>query len=100
MLESLAKHYKFDTDAALCSELPEAIRQHRAARQRRRPDQVQATSTTGAHLQPQAPFEGIIPNLERRYRETDSMAVREELAKYLSNQALRSSRRSPSACAS
>ena len=27
-------------------------------------------------------FEGIIPNLERRYRETDSMAVREELAKY------------------
>jgi excinuclease ABC subunit A len=30
-------------------------------------------------------FEGIIPNLERRYRETDSMAVREELAKYLNN---------------
>ncbi|QHS11200.1 excinuclease ABC subunit UvrA [Sinimarinibacterium sp. NLF-5-8] len=31
-------------------------------------------------------FEGIIPNLERRYHETDSEAVREELAKYLSNQ--------------
>jgi excinuclease ABC subunit A len=30
-------------------------------------------------------FEGIIPNLERRYRETDSMAVREELSKYLNN---------------
>ena len=32
-------------------------------------------------------FEGIIPNLERRYRETDSAAVREELAKYQNNQA-------------
>jgi excinuclease ABC subunit A len=31
-------------------------------------------------------FEGIIPNLERRYRETDSVAVREELAKYQNNQ--------------
>src|SRR5262249_1774886 len=32
-------------------------------------------------------FEGIIPNLERRYRETDSVMVREELAKYLNNKA-------------
>jgi excinuclease ABC subunit A len=31
-------------------------------------------------------FEGIVPNLERRYRETDSVMVREELAKYLNNQ--------------
>ncbi|MZR11400.1 excinuclease ABC subunit UvrA, partial [Escherichia coli] len=31
-------------------------------------------------------FEGIIPNLERRYKETDSIAVREELAKYQNNQ--------------
>ena len=30
-------------------------------------------------------FEGIIPNLERRYRETDSVMVREELAKYLNS---------------
>lgn len=32
------------------------------------------------------PFEGIIPNLERRYRETESNSVREELAKFLSTQ--------------
>ncbi|MCO6763649.1 hypothetical protein KQH43_31640, partial [Streptomyces sp. EL5] len=32
------------------------------------------------------PFEGILPNLERRYRETESQSVREELAKYLSTQ--------------
>ncbi|WP_417359655.1 excinuclease ABC subunit UvrA [Gallaecimonas pentaromativorans] len=31
-------------------------------------------------------FEGVIPNMERRYRETDSNTVREELAKYLANQ--------------
>jgi excinuclease ABC subunit A len=31
------------------------------------------------------PFEGIIPNMERRYRDTDSSSVREELAKFLSN---------------
>ncbi len=33
-------------------------------------------------------FEGIIPNLERRYKETDSLPVREELAKYLGSPAL------------
>lgn len=32
------------------------------------------------------PFEGIVPNLERRYRETESATVREELAKFLSTQ--------------
>ncbi|MBT8061452.1 MAG: excinuclease ABC subunit UvrA, partial [Gammaproteobacteria bacterium] len=32
------------------------------------------------------PFEGILPNMERRYRETESSMVREELAKYLSSQ--------------
>lgn len=32
------------------------------------------------------PFEGILPNLERRYRETESVTVREELAKFLSTQ--------------
>lgn len=33
------------------------------------------------------PFEGILPNMERRYRETESQMVREELAKYLNSQA-------------
>lgn len=32
------------------------------------------------------PFEGILPNMDRRYRETESNAVREELAKYLATQ--------------
>ena len=41
-----------------------------------------------ARTQRKHAFEGILPNLERRYRETDSAAVREELAKYLSDAAL------------
>lgn len=32
------------------------------------------------------PFEGILPNMERRFRETESSMVREELAKYMSSQ--------------
>ncbi len=40
----------------------------------------------GDIVQRQHPFEGIVPNLERRYRETESQSVREELAKYLSTQ--------------
>jgi excinuclease ABC subunit A len=40
----------------------------------------------GKKLNKKHPFEGIIPNMERRYRETDSVAVREELARYRSLQ--------------
>ncbi len=40
------------------------------------------------------PFAGIIPNLERRYRETDSRIVREELSKYISRNPARSARAS------
>ncbi|MDR0781501.1 MAG: excinuclease ABC subunit UvrA, partial [Pseudomonadales bacterium] len=40
----------------------------------------------GASYKRSAPFEGILPNMERRYRETDSLMVREDLAKYLSSQ--------------
>ena len=43
-------------------------------------------SARGARFTRTHPFEGVIPNLERRYRETDSGTVREELAKYLSVQ--------------
>jgi excinuclease ABC subunit A len=41
----------------------------------------------GTTLRPQHTFEGIIPNLERRYRGSDSNAVREELSKYISSSA-------------
>ncbi|EWH10817.1 excinuclease ABC subunit A [Catenovulum agarivorans DS-2] len=41
----------------------------------------------GDIIRRQHPFEGIIPNMERRYRETESNSVREEMAKFLNNQA-------------
>jgi excinuclease ABC subunit A len=43
----------------------------------------------GGRTQRKHRFEGIIPNLERRYRETESPAVREELSKYISEQPCR-----------
>ncbi len=47
---------------------------------------LSATSTTAATSSSARTFEGILPNLERRYRETESATVREELAKFLSTQ--------------
>ncbi|MEJ2407571.1 MAG: excinuclease ABC subunit UvrA, partial [Candidatus Thiodiazotropha sp.] len=40
----------------------------------------------GRSVKKSHPFEGIIPNMQRRYRETDSNAVREELSRYISSQ--------------
>ncbi len=85
MLQCLATHYGFDLETPF-EELPAAI-QHAV---------LQGSGTTkikfiyvgerGNKTQREHTFEGIIPNLERRYRETDSLVVREELAKYLNSQ--------------
>ena len=47
---------------------------------------MESGSSAGRKVTKKHPFEGIIPNMERRYRETDSVAVREELARYRSMQ--------------
>ena len=84
-VSSLAKHYKFDPDAPFES-LPEKTRQvllYGSGESKLPfdyPDERGHVSTR-SHK-----FEGIIPNLERRYRETESDAVREELSKYLADQ--------------
>ncbi|HYK12794.1 MAG TPA: excinuclease ABC subunit UvrA, partial [Burkholderiales bacterium] len=85
MLQCLATHYGFDLETPF-EELPAAI-QHAV---------LQGSGATkikfiyvgerGNKTQREHTFEGIIPNLERRYRETDSLVVREELAKYLNSQ--------------
>ena len=56
------------------------------ARARRRSPSAIPASAAAAPVKEHA-FEGVIPNLERRYRETDSVVVREELAKYLNTRA-------------
>jgi excinuclease ABC subunit A len=85
MLQSLAKHYKFDSEQPY-SELPERIRNILLHGSGEEIIQFSYTTGNGASIRRKHPFEGILPNLERRYRETDSGMVREELAKFLSSQ--------------
>jgi excinuclease ABC subunit A len=85
LLCSLAKHYKFDIDTPFCKlkkkiqhiilygsgdEVITFTYQHH-----------KYSPTTKKHA-----FEGVINNMERRYHDTDSQFIREELARYLSQQ--------------
>lgn len=86
LIQSLARHYKFDVDAPWQS-LPAKVRD--AVLFGSGDELVTFTYLTesGGRSQRKHRFEGIVPNLERRYRETESAAVREELAKYISERA-------------
>ena len=84
MLQSLAKHYAFDLDKAF-DKLPERIQQMILYGSDKEKIAFQYLSDRGKTVVREHAFEGIIPNLERRYRETDSIMVREELAKYLNS---------------
>ncbi|PJK06596.1 excinuclease ABC subunit A [Lysobacteraceae bacterium NML71-0210] len=83
LIQSLAKHYRFNLDTPW-QDLPQAIQQ--AVLHGSGDEAIAFTHITaqGTRSQRKHPFEGIIPNLERRYRETESGAVREELSKYIS----------------
>lgn len=84
LLESLALHYQFEVETPWCDLNPavqakvlygsgtESIEFHYQG--------MRGRARTKTH-----PFEGVIPNMTRRYRESDSNTVREELAKYLSS---------------
>lgn len=85
MLQSLAKHYQFDIDATYES-LPKEIQElllHGSGEQEI--DFVYLNPNGGKYSKTHR-FEGVIPNMERRFRDTDSNVVREELAKYLSTE--------------
>ena len=90
LLESLAKHYKFDIDHAFES-LPPEVQQavlHGSGDEDIKFSYVMDSGvSTGKKVSKKHPFEGIIPNMQRRYRETDSAMVREDLARYRSTQA-------------
>lgn len=83
MIGSLADHYGFDVETPF-EELPEAARQVVLYGSGDTVVPFRYLGNRGQVSVREHPFEGIIPNMERRYRETDSAAVREELAKYLS----------------
>ncbi len=85
MLTSLAQHYDFDIDTAF-EELPADVQKVVLYGSGKQNIAFKYLSESGRKTTKAHPFEGIIHNLERRYRETDSLAVREELAKYRGNQ--------------
>ncbi|MGJ0561051.1 excinuclease ABC subunit UvrA [Methylocystis sp.] len=84
MIASLARHYGFDMDAPWQS-LPENVRQAVLLGSGEEVISFSYLTESGGRTQRQHRFEGIIPNLERRYRETESPVVREELSKYISS---------------
>ncbi|HEU0220275.1 MAG TPA: excinuclease ABC subunit UvrA, partial [Gallionella sp.] len=84
LLAGLAKHYDFDIEQSFES-LPEKIQQVILYGSGRTEIAFQYLNERGKPTLREHAFEGIVNNLERRYKETDSPAVREELAKYLNS---------------
>jgi len=89
MLRSLAAHYKFDLNAPF-KDLSDDMRQKILHGSGREEIQFSYVNDRGDTIKRRHVFEGIIPNMQRRYRETDSSAVRDELSKYLATQPCRS----------
>ena len=81
MLESLAKHYSFELETPFAS-LPETIQN--LVLYGSGPDKIamRYTSSNGRVYRSFRPFEGVVPNFERRYRETTSDTIKDELSKY------------------
>ncbi len=85
LISSLADHYGFDIETPF-EELPEKIRQVVLYGSGRETIEFQYVTERSGFTIRRHTFEGIIPNMERRYHETESNVVRDELAKYLSTQ--------------
>ena len=86
MLSSLADHYKFRLDIPFKN----LSKKHQKIILRGSDDELisfKYINDKGNTYTREIPFEGIIPNMERRYRETESNMVREDLSKFLSSQA-------------
>lgn len=84
MLESLARHYGFNTDTAFC-DLPQEMQKIVLYGSEREVIEFHYQRPNGGVMVRRHAFEGVIPNMQRRYRESDSGMIREELAKYLSS---------------
>src|SRR5699024_1874147 len=84
LLQALADHLGFDIDTPF-NELAEAVREAILYGTKKEKVAFRYLNDKGEIAIRQHPFEGVLPNMERRYRETESEAVREELARYLSH---------------
>ncbi len=85
MLQSLAEHYHFSLDIPF-GKHPEKIQQIILNGSGDEEIEFKYMNDRGDIVVRKHPFEGILVNMNRRYRETESNAVREELAKYLNSQ--------------
>ncbi|MBQ9601799.1 MAG: excinuclease ABC subunit UvrA [Neisseriaceae bacterium] len=83
MIQSLAAHYQFDVNTAW-EKLPENVRKVVLHGSGKEVIDFKYLSEKGTMFNRAHAFEGILPNLERRYRETDSETVRERLREYKS----------------
>ena len=86
MLTSLAEHYKFDVEAPF-EKLSAKVRNIVLHGSGKESIAFKYINDRGDVVVRNHPFEGILNNMDRRYRETESNAVREELAKYINTQA-------------
>ena len=86
MLRSLARHYGFDVEQPW-EMLEDRIQRLVLEGSGKEKIAFQYLSERGRTTVKEHPFEGVVPNFARRYRETDSLAVREELAKYVNTRA-------------
>ena len=86
MLQALARHYRFDVDSPW-SQIDPVIQQKLLFGSAGELIEFRYFGDGKHSVSRKQPFEGVVTNLERRYRETDSAAVREELAKYISHRA-------------
>lgn len=84
MLTSLAKHYKFNIETPY-EDLPQKIKDIVMHGSGKEEIEFQYMNDRGDVVIRKHPFEGILNNMARRYKETESMSVREELAKNISN---------------
>jgi excinuclease ABC subunit A len=89
MLQSLAKHYGFKLSEPF-KDLPEEIRNIILFGSGKEEIKFTYMNDRGDKVVREHAFEGIIPNMQRRYRETESQAVREELSKYVATQPCKS----------
>ncbi|MCP5360762.1 MAG: excinuclease ABC subunit UvrA [Sinobacteraceae bacterium] len=86
MIQSLAKHFRFDIETPW-EELPKKVQQVLLYGSGEEEVEFRYPEAGGKLGRRRHRFEGILPNLERRHRETESSTVREELAKYLGTRA-------------
>ncbi|MEE9548652.1 MAG: excinuclease ABC subunit UvrA, partial [Nitrosomonadaceae bacterium] len=85
ILEGLARHYNFNLEVTF-DQLSSNIQNIILSGSGKEKIQFSYLNGSGSKTRQEHSFEGVIPSLKRRYKETDSLTVREELAKYLNSQ--------------